>query len=76
MSNLIYRKNSRFIVNKSQLAPKANRTDIINALYGAIYTEFFGATQNKTYKNLSNKEKMEKVNQFALDWLKERNLDA
>lgn len=74
MKDLIKRKHGLFIIDTSQLKPKANKTTIINSLYGAIYEEFRGAHKNPTYKNLTPKEKMDVLNNFAINWLKERGL--
>ena len=74
MENVIYRKNKMFHIDTSKLSNKANKTDILLALYSAIYTEFSGAHNNPDYKDLTSLEKLYKVNQFATKWLTERNL--
>lgn len=73
--NLIYRKNKQFIINRSLLKPEANRTDICNALYAAIYDEFKGASSNKIYSDLTPLELINKLNQFAEKWLTDRGLN-
>ena len=74
MEKLIFRKNKVFCIDTTKLKPKANKTDIITALYAAIYTEFSGAVYNSDYSSLTNLEKFEKVNQFANKWLSDRGL--
>jgi len=56
------------------LSETANKTHIINALYAAIYCEFAGANKQDKYKNLSYQQRLQKVNEFALNWLRERRL--
>lgn len=74
MENIIYRKNRMFCIDKTKLSKKANKNDIILALYSAIYTEFSGANNNLDYSNLTSLEKLQKVNEFANKWLNERGL--
>lgn len=69
---LIYRENRLFKIDNSQLPPQANKSFIINALYAAIYEEFTEAINNKKYKDMSNLEKINAVNQFAQQWLKDK----
>lgn len=72
MDHIIKRRNSLFVVDKSLLAERANNGATINALYAAIYSEFRGAAYNARYKNLTPKDRMEKLNEFANSWLKDR----
>ena len=72
MIQIIKRRNRLFKIDASLLAPEANKSDTINALYAAIYDEFKGAAYNPNYKNLTPKDRMEKLNEFANSWLKER----
>lgn len=74
MENIIYRKNKMFCIATDKLSKKANKPDVLLALYSAIYTEFSGANYNLEYKNLTSLEKLDKVNQFANQWLSERGL--
>ena len=74
MKTVIYRRNKMFIIDKEQLLPHARKEDIYNALYAAVYTEFQGASENPNYKELTNLEKVNKVNQFANEWLSKRGL--
>lgn len=74
MQNIIYRRNKMFCIDESKLKPKAKKTDIITALYAAIYTEFSGAAYNQDYSNLTNLEKLVKVNEFTNKWLEVRGL--
>jgi hypothetical protein len=72
--NVIYRQNHKFFVDESKLKPEARRSDICNALYAAIYLEFAGAHTNPDYSKLTPLEKMNKLNEYANTWLKERGL--
>lgn len=74
MNNIIYRKNKMFIIDKSKLKPKAQKEDVYQALYAAIYQEFSGASYNQDYLNLTPLEKMNKLNDFAWKWLEQRGL--
>lgn len=74
MPDLIIRKGKLFSVNKDVLSSKANKSDIINALYFALFQEFAGAVRNDKYKNETNQQKISLMNSFAYNWLKERNL--
>lgn len=74
MGNLIYRKNKMFIIDKSQLKPHAQKEDVYQALYAAIYQEFSGANYNQDYSELTALERMNKLNEFARKWLTERKL--
>ncbi len=75
MKQYIYRQNSQFKLDKEQLKPAARKDDICNALYAAIYTEFSGASKNRVYSHLNNAEKLNKVNEFCENWLKQRGLE-
>lgn len=74
MENIIYRKNKMFCIDKTKLILEAQKNNIIMSLYAAIYTEFIGANYNQDYMNLSSLEKLNKVNEFANNWLTERGL--
>lgn len=74
MEKIIYRKNKLFCIDKEKLKPEARKTDICNALYGAIYIEFAGANYNQDYSKLNVFQKLDKVNEFANNWLDERGL--
>lgn len=63
-----------FVIDKSKLKPKAQKDDIMTALYAAIYTEFSGAVYNEDYMNLGVSDRLSKVNEFAYKWLNERGL--
>ncbi len=75
MRQLIYRQNSQFVIDQSQLKPAAKKQDVINALYGAIYLEFRGANKNSKYENKTNLERFQLINEFAKDWLAKRGLN-
>lgn len=72
--NIFYRQGSLFKINEKLLSKKANRTDIKNALYAAVYEEFKGASKNLLYRHLNPAEKMQKLNEFAVKWLDTRGL--
>lgn len=74
MEKIIYRKNKMFCIDKSKLKPEAQRTDVITALYAAIYTEFSGAINNQDYMYLTSLQRFDKLNEFAVDWLTKRGL--
>lgn len=74
MDNIIYRKNKMFMIDKSKLKPAARKDDVCVALYAAIYQEFSGANYNQDYSNLTPLERMNKLNEFARNWLAERKL--
>lgn len=74
MKTIIYRKNRMFVIDKSQLIAAANREDICNALYAALYTEFKGASKNPRYLDRTPKDMLTEINIFANDWLKSRGL--
>jgi len=72
MEKVIYRRSKLFIIDKEKLKPHARREEVYNALYAAIYSEFQGASNNPNYKDLTNLDKLEQVNVFAYNWLKQR----
>ena len=74
MEKLITRQNKMFCIDKSKLKQKAKSEQIIQALYAAIYTEFTGANEQDIYKDLNYNQRLTKVNEFAWNWLKERDL--
>lgn len=72
--NLIYRQGKLFKINESLLSPQANKVSIKNALYAAIYDEFRGASENPLYMHLTPLDRMQKLNDYASNWLKDRGL--
>jgi hypothetical protein len=74
MEKIIYRQNKLFCIDKSKLKPMAQKNEVIVGLYAAIYSEFVGASKNRQYKDLNGLQKLDKVNEFALNWLSERGL--
>jgi hypothetical protein len=72
MEKVIIRKNKLFIIDKSKLKPEARKEEIFNALYAAVYEEFQGADKNPTYKNLNSLDKLEQLNSYAYNWLKQK----
>lgn len=70
----VKRSGKRFVVDKTQLSTKANKTDIINSLYAAIYDEFKGAALNPKYADMTPVKRLEELNTFTHEWLKERGL--
>lgn len=71
---IFYRQNNQFKIDDSKLSQKAKNTQIKNALYAAVYQEFFGASENTKYKDLTLVQRINKLNEFADNWLKERGL--
>lgn len=63
-----------FTIDKTKLKPVAQKEDIYQALYAAIYLEFSGAHYNQDYANLNYIERLTKLNEFAWKWLEERGL--
>lgn len=72
MEKVIYRKNKLFVLDKSKLKPQGKREEVYNGLYAAIYSEFQGASVNDIYKDLTSLDRLEQVNEFAYNWLKQR----
>lgn len=72
MQKVVYRNNHKFHINDQFIKPKFRRIDIINGLYAEIYAEFFGAKDNPKYATLTPIEKIDKVNEFATTWLKQK----
>ena len=63
-----------FCIDKTKLKPEGRKIETMAALYAAIYTEFSGANENKQYEDLTNFDRVQLVNEFALNWLKKRGL--
>lgn len=72
MEKIIYRRDNKFHIDKSKLKAHAKRDEIYNALYAEIYLEFSGAVNNPVYKDLTPLARIEKLNEFAYNWLKNR----
>lgn len=70
--NIFYRQGSLFKINEKLLPKKANTTQVKNALYAAVYEEFKGASKNLLYRDLNPAQKMQKLNEFAVNWLQTR----
>lgn len=75
MKQFFSRKDGMFVLDVSKLKPEANKTNIINSLYGAVYEEFRGAVNNPKYKKLTNIQKLTALNEFAETWLKIKGLE-
>lgn len=71
----VFKRGARIVLNKEALSEEAQTTEIMNALYAAIYIEFSGATKSPKYSEMTLKDKISAVNDFAFNWLKERGLD-
>ena len=69
---LIYRQGRMFKINDDLLPPSARNSSVKNALYISLYREFAGANNSDKYKHLTNQQKMQKICDFAENWLKER----
>lgn len=74
MKRYFYRQTNQFVLDKTQLSSSAQRTENMNALYAAVYTEFFGASENPKYMKLTPFERINKLNEFAGQWLKDKGL--
>ena len=70
--SIFYRFNMEFKIKDSELPESAKSSSVKNALYAAVYEEFFGASENIKYKHLSSLAKFSKLNEFASNWLKEK----
>ena len=75
MKQIFYRQGKLFKIDLDQINEKAKQTDIINSLYAAVYEEFRGSVEKKEYKNLTNLERLNKLNEFALNWLKQKGFE-
>lgn len=71
---LVYRQNKLFKLEETELPIKARDTQIRNALYEAIYTEFIDANSNPKYSNTDLIQRIQAVNDFARKWLLDRGL--
>lgn len=71
--NIINKKNKLFVIDDTKLNKKGKNTSVKNALYMAVYKEFFGAIDNPKYKNMTTLERFSTLNIFAENWLRERN---
>lgn len=71
---LIYRQGRMFRINGELLSSKANNSQIKNALYMSLHSEFAGAINSEKYRHLTNEQKMQKMNEYAENWLKRNNL--
>jgi hypothetical protein len=74
MQNLVMRQNKRFIINKNYVKKVSGSSidEVCTALYAEMYLEFRGANTNREYSKLTNIERLEAINNFAKDWLKQR----
>lgn len=75
MKQYIQRRNSMFRIDRKQLSSEANKDRTVNALYGAIYIEYKGAATNPKYKDMTNLQKINSMNNFVLNWLSKRGLE-
>lgn len=76
MKNLVMRRNNQFIIDKDFIKIKTgtSKDEISTALYAEIYLEFRGANTHREYSKLTNVERLQALNSFAKDWLKQRGL--
>lgn len=70
--SILRRQGAMFVIDDKKLSPKARDIPVKNGLYAAVYEEFFGASENPKYKNLSTLQLFNKMNEFAEKWLKDR----
>ena len=73
MKPLIYRQSKMFIIDKTQLKTTTTNSQY-NALYAAIHEEFKGANDHPTYSKLNYADRINALNEFALNWAKEKGL--
>jgi hypothetical protein len=73
--SLLYKYNGLFKINENELCTAANTMENKNALYAAIYTEFLNANKNPLYSDLTHRERLNKLNEFAKSWLIKRGLN-
>lgn len=67
--SLVYREDKLFKLDESLLPKSAQNVSTINSLYADIYIEFRGASENKKYKSMNLLDRLDAVNQFAINWL-------
>ncbi len=67
--DLIYRQGRMFKINDEKLPQTARKMDIKNKLFVALFREFQGASVNDKYKDLTIQQRIEKLNDYAKDWL-------
>lgn len=72
--NILFKRNGLFTIDETKLAPSGRNNEIKAALYGAVYEEFLGASQNPKYKDLSPLDRFNRLNDFATTWLQDRGL--
>lgn len=75
MKTYFFRRTNQFVLDTTQLSSDAQRTDNMNALYVAVYDEFFGASENPKYSKLTPLQRIQKLNEFAGKWLREKGLE-
>lgn len=72
--NVLYKRNGLFIIDETKLAAGGRNNEVKAALYGAVYEEFLGASENPKYKDLSTLDRFNKLNDYATKWLQDRGL--
>jgi hypothetical protein len=75
MRPLVFRQGSMFKIDLNQLPTKAKNNQVINALYADIYLEFLQANSNPKYARLTVAEKLQAVNTYATNWLKDKGFN-
>lgn len=66
---LVFRQGRMFKINELELPVKARNTEVKNSLYVAIFKEFQGASVSDKYKNFNAQQRMQLLNEFAVNWL-------
>ena len=66
---IFFRYNGEFRIKDSELPLKARSSQIQNGLYAAVYEEFLGASENPKYSKLTTLERINKLNEFANNWI-------
>jgi hypothetical protein len=72
---VIVRRNRLFCIDEEVLPAAANTTPLKGALYAAIHEEFKGAAYSEGYKTLTVKQRMQSINDYAWQWLKDRGFE-
>lgn len=72
--DVIKYSNVGFVILESAIVPQARTVDVKNALYVALYNEFLGASKNPKYQDLTVLERVQKLNDYAKDWLKQKGI--
>lgn len=73
MIDLLHRRNKLFCVNRELLPEKLRTSEFEQELLVAVFFEFRGAAASSKYKNLTNRARMIKMNEFAHEYVRNKN---